>query len=369
MNLYSLPVRTRLFLMLCGAGLALVQPAATAAAEQREQRTLPSFSAVEASGPYTVVIQAQGPSSVELTGPRNQLDEVETEVRGATLMVRPRKRTFGLSFSSRENNVTVRIRMPQLERLSNKGSGTLEVSQVRGERLTVDSGGSGDVRISGSVRSLTLSTHGSGNNALRQLQADSVTLDMHGSGDVTLAGLRQQLRADIGGSGNLDVADMRTTRVDVALHGSGDARLSGSGGDLHAELSGSGDLLACGLSVDSVSTQQRGSGDACVSGTIKKFEAEVRGSGDLTVRGLQAPQMRARLAGSGTITLAGSGGTLDADLNGSGDLEARDLLTQRAEVRVHGSGEALVNVKTKAGDAAGPSRLVRIDREGARQIN
>ncbi|UUZ50120.1 hypothetical protein LP420_08980 [Massilia sp. B-10] len=43
-----------------------------------EQRQLGAFKAIELSGPYQVVIKAQGTQSVSLSGPKDKLAEVET---------------------------------------------------------------------------------------------------------------------------------------------------------------------------------------------------------------------------------------------------------------------------------------------------
>ena len=254
-------------LVVAAVGAALLtidtSQADTPANRITEQRSIKAFSAIELHGPYDVVIDAQGRSGLKLTGERQQLDEVETFVRGDTLVVRPATtRIFQFGFGKRRQTVSIDIGAPQLASLKMSGSGDVTLDQVNGERIALDVDGPGDLQASGAVRALALRVSGSGDADLQRVRAGQVDLAMHGPGDVRLANIDQSLQARMTGSGDLEADGLRLARLDARLTGPGGMRLRGSSAEVHAEITGSGDFDACDLDAGRVSTRQRGPGSA-----------------------------------------------------------------------------------------------------------
>lgn len=341
------------------------------AARLVQKRPVAAFSAIELNGPYHVIIQAQGERALEVSGEAKQLENIDTTIEGDTLIVRPRQRlrfVFGLGKSHDE--VTVRINAPGLKSLKNSGSGDVQLSQLQSGPLTLSLNGSGDVAASGNISELTYKNHGSGDADLHLLKIASVNGQMSGSGNLHLGDVSQEVELEMNGSGDLLAPALRTARVSLRMRGSGDARLGGSSKDLRAELSGSGDLQARDLAVSRATTHTRGSSTVQLNKIDESLDAEINGSGDLSAT-LAAKRVQLVMSGSGDVKLSGTVGTLSAKLSGSGELEARDLMANQAEVNVRGSGEAVVNVRAKPGATGvsnGVSRLVRVDRSGAKQM-
>lgn len=303
------------------------------------QRNVAAFSAIELSGPYDVVVRAQGRQAVTLSGERKQLDEIETFVRGDTLVVRPVERNgFHFSWGKRREPVVIHITASQLKSLAMSGSGDVELAQLAGERFSVSVDGPGDLQAAGAVRELAVRASGSGDLDLHRLKAANVDLGMSGPGDVRLSGVGNILAATVSGSGDLEADALRLARLDARMSGPGGMKLSGSTRELRLEASGSGDFEACSLAAGAASTVQRGPGSACVAGNIKRFDAEVSGSGALQASGLQAASAVVRLGGPGSATLGGGIGELTAEVSGSGDLEADELHVRRATVKARGPG-------------------------------
>jgi hypothetical protein len=348
------------------------QPQGQDGAVLTEQRPVGAFSAIELAGPWRVVIEAQGKPSLSLTGERKELDEIETEVRGDTLVVRARGRNgihFYFGVGKHHDEPTVHITAAALRNLRMSGSGDVELNHLRADAFGLVNSASGDLVANGTVRQLNVNNSGSGDLDLRGLQAADVTLDMNSSGDVQLAGLTNTLSAKVDGSGDLNAENLHAARVEVRMHASGDVHLSGSSRELRLETSGSGDFDGCGLAVDSANSAQHGSGNACIAGKLRALEAEVTGSGDLSVRGLQGQSARLRLHGPGNVDLAGTVATLNAELSGSGDLDAHGLSAGHADVQVHGAGSASVRVLDQGNaqnPANGSGRLLLVDRSGTR---
>jgi hypothetical protein len=305
-----------------------------------QQRQVAAFSAIELGGPYRVIVHAQGKPGVELSGERAQLDEIETFVRGDTLVVRPVSRSgFAFSIGKRRDTVTVNISAAGLRSLSNAGSGEVDIDQLSGEQFTLTGSGPGDINAAGAVRELVVKNSGSGDLDLHQLKAANVRLTMTGPGDVQLTGVGNELNATVSGSGDLTAEGLHLARLTANMSGPGNISLTGSSRELRLDASGAGDFEGCGLAVEQVRTIQRGPGNACVAGNIRKFEAEVHGSGELSASGLQAQTAQVRLSGPGNAEIAGSVADLSAEVSGSGDLDAGRLKVGKAMVKSRGPGE------------------------------
>ena len=233
-----------------------------------ERRTVAPFSSIHLGIPYQVIITADTGNTIELSGPRDKLADIETTVSGDTLTVRrPSRNGWSFNFSAGKDGkppLTVRISAANLKLLRNGGSGDVELQQFHGNALTLVSSGSGDVQASGDARALTVTSSGSGDLDLSRLKAGSLDIIASGSGDVNASGVTGDLNVAVSGSGDIDIADIRAGQVNASVRGSGDITLAGSARELHAELSGSGELDAQRLSTGQADVKVRGSGEATV---------------------------------------------------------------------------------------------------------
>ncbi|NHZ99383.1 head GIN domain-containing protein [Massilia sp. CCM 8734] len=284
----------------------LLCAAATAHAEDiYDVRKVAPFHAIEVSGPYTVEIKGLGQQELALSGPRKELDDIETIVKGDTLIVRPRS-PGGINIRfNRKERVTIKIRAPGLRSLSNAGSADVSARDVESAQFALNVSGSGDV----------------------------------------------------------EMFQLKTEKLNVSMQGSGDVDLGGDVGVLQANVNGSGSFDACSMNLKRASAVLRGSGEVCVPGGSEEFLGELHGSGELTVKQLQADKARLVVTGSGEIDIDGAVGTLVADLNGSGSIDAEELVVQQPNVTVRGSGNVEVRVKAAGNGAA---QLMRYDRKGAK---
>jgi hypothetical protein len=232
-----------------------------------ERRTVAPFSSIHLGIPYQVIITADTGNTIELSGPRDKLADIETTVSGDTLTVRrPSRNGWSFNFSAGKDAkpLTVRISAANLKLLRNGGSGDVELQQFHGQALTLVSSGSGDVQASGDARALTVTSSGSGDLDLSRLKAGSLDIIASGSGDVSASGVTNDLNVAVSGSGDIDITDIRAGQVNASVRGSGDITLDGSARELHAELSGSGELDAHRLTTGQADVKVRGSGEATV---------------------------------------------------------------------------------------------------------
>lgn len=233
-----------------------------------ERRTVAPFSSIHLGIPYQVIITADAGNTVELSGPRDKLADIETTVSGDTLTVRrPSHNGWSFNFSAGKDGkppLTVRISAANLKLLRNGGSGDVDLQQFHGSALTLVSSGSGDVQASGDAHALTVNASGSGDLDLSRLKTGNLDIIASGSGDIQASGVTNDLNIAISGSGDVDITDIRAGQVNTSVRGSGDVTLDGSARALHAELSGSGELDAHSLTTGQADVKVRGSGEATV---------------------------------------------------------------------------------------------------------
>lgn len=356
----------------CGLAAATTSRAeAPSNAHTTEQRPVEAFQAIELSGPYRVIVKAQGKPALTLSGERSRLSEIETRVSGGTLHVRPVARHSGpyFNFGRKRDEVTITITASALHSLKMSGSGDVELDQLSTDKFTLQAEGSGDLRGSGSVRDLAVSARGSGDMDLRQLKASNINLSMAGSGDMELAGPATRADAEMRGSGDLRIERLQAQSVRVVQQGSGDVTLDGETASLSAEVGGSGGVEATTLKVGKATVRSRSSGDIELGTVSDTLDAELHGSGSLAAA-MAGKRLVLNISGSGDADIKGTVDKVDARLSGSGSLEAPDLLAGKADVAVRGSGTAVVNVRsTSEAKTAmlGKPRLLTIDRRGSHQ--
>lgn len=321
------------------------------AAPVTEQRSVGAFSAVDVSGPYKVLVRAQSQQAVSVTGEAKELAEIETLVRGNTLVVRPRQRKSGwLNIDIKREHATVTIAAPMITKVRTGTSRDTTVEQIGGERFELVGEGPGDIHAGGSTRSLVVASRGPGDMHLERLAAVSLDLTADGPGDIAMGKLAGgDATVSLNGPGNVNLGSVNVGKLTTRLRGPGDLRLAGSSRELRAEVDGPGDFHGCAHATAAVHVLMRGPGDACVNGVITRLEAESHGPGDLKVTGLQAPSAKVQVHGPGSIELKGSVETLSAQVSGPGKLDGQGLTAGRAEVAVHGPGGAQVNLRQAGG--------------------
>lgn len=121
-----------------------------------------------------------------------------------------------------------------------------------------------------------------------------------GSGDVNIDQLKaEQFAITISGSGDLDIGLLETRELSASISGSGDVHIAGRAEQQNWSLSGSGDVSAASLSGRTAKAQLSGSGDLSL-GVVEQLDANLSGSGDLSYAG--RPKVTQKISGSGEIS-------------------------------------------------------------------
>lgn len=177
-----------------------------------EKRELQPFTAIETTGALNVEVTCQKPASFEIEGDDNILPLIETEVRNGVLHIKS-KRSYSVG-----GPISLRITLPDLERIKTSGAGNFHVSDLKNDRFEVDSMGAAKVTLAGQSRSVEISSTGAGKIDAHNLRAEMANVNVTGAASV-----------------DLDVRD----QLDVTVSGAGRVTYSGSP-KVHENISGAG---------------------------------------------------------------------------------------------------------------------------------
>ena len=187
----------------------------------KEERKLPDFQALKASGSIDVEIIPAEAFSVVVENDENLLDYVITEVKGGVLNVYYKNGMY------LNGHAKVYISAPSLNEITSSGSADIDIRETlqNDKQIRVRSSGSGD--ISGNV------------------EAPAINILTSGSGDIKLSGKTREFTSESSGSGDVNCENLKSEKAEVKISGSSDVKVFASVG-LKVSISGSGDVFYSG---------------------------------------------------------------------------------------------------------------------------
>ncbi len=207
---------------------------------EEQVRDVSSFSAVSLKVSGTVYLKQGSQQSVRVEASESTLEELITEVKDRTLVIRFKSNNFFWR-SFNHSKIEIYVTVPDIEALSVSGSGNIE---------------------SGNIKSRII--------------------------DFTVSG-----------SGDISINSLDSERVKATISGSGNIRLNGGGaGEFTTTISGSGGIKAVDFEAENANIQVSGSG-GCTLTALKSLKARVSGSGGIAYKG--SPQLDTNVSGSGRI--------------------------------------------------------------------
>ena len=250
-------------------------------AQSREKRDVGGFQAVTFAFPGTLYLKQGASTSVELSGSKELLEKIETEVEGSRLIIR-RKEIFRNwnSWGDDLGKLTVRVTLPKLTGVSVMGSGkAIGESTFKSGALAVKVSGSGSIDL--------------------EAEAEETETDVSGSGQIHLKGIFSSVDATISGSGKITLNGAVQGTLSSGISGSGKLEASGTAKTLRSSISGSGKVAGFTLAVENCFARISGSGTVEISAT-KEIDAEISGSGTVLYKG-NPDHVSSHSSGSGKV--------------------------------------------------------------------
>lgn len=190
-----------------------------------------------------LVIQTENEFKVEVISYEMMTDSIRVTNENGVLTVGLTDKTARIF-----GPIQIRVYAPSLNGITSTRSSNLLISDYKGDSLSIETVGSGNIKafnlnITGKLSVLGT---GSGDHEFRHVTAGEMVIDKKGSGDG-------------------EYSDLNIGTLSVTSTGSGDATLSGKADSVTFHKSGSGDIDASELKAKSVKTQESGSGDLIVN--------------------------------------------------------------------------------------------------------
>ncbi len=203
---------------------------------KEEERNVATFSEVSLRIDAKVYIEQGDEQKVVVGAKASTLDELITEVKGRALIIRfPNKNLFRNDFHP--GAIEIHITVPEVDKLSVSGSGSLFLEDVKSRIIDLYVSGSGDITF-------------------ENLKTKRISASVSGSGNINIksGGIADELKAAISGSGNINAKNFEASNVVVHTLGSGSCSIT-SNGAIKARITGSGNVYYKGNpSIDSAVT-------------------------------------------------------------------------------------------------------------------
>ena len=187
-----------------------------------------------------VYTQKQGAPTVQIYGPDNIVELMETSVSGRTLTIKFKKNTS----IRNSGKLEIRVSSPSLKHLSIYGSGnTTFTNGIKShDELQMSIYGSGNISgNSFSCTKLAARIYGSGNVNLKRISTSDTQVNISGSGNVLLDGKSTEAEYHIAGSGDINATELKVENVNARISGSGSIRCYATE-NLTGGVSGSGNV-------------------------------------------------------------------------------------------------------------------------------
>jgi hypothetical protein len=186
-----------------------------------ENRTVSGFSAISSSGSFNVFITMGNKESLRLEGSSDIISQIETKVDNGTLKIRNKKKVNMKSWN-----------------IGEKVNIYIEARTLHGIILS----GSGDIEVSGTVKSTELTNTISGSGSISQsIAVENFVALISGSGKINAKGKAVNAQITIGGSGDFEGKGLQVTNATAKVSGSGNIAIRVNK-NLEALISGSGKI-------------------------------------------------------------------------------------------------------------------------------
>jgi hypothetical protein len=165
---------------------------------KREQREVSSFSKIDISGGYEIMINQGDEEKLELETDENLLEHITTNTKNNTLFISHKKRI--VSAKSIKLYLTV-VDVEDIDvagAIELKNKGTYSISE-----LEIDVSGAADIDL--------------------DLDVENLKMDMSGASETTLTGKANNFDIEISGAGELDAKKLKTRNTSIDISGAGSA--------------------------------------------------------------------------------------------------------------------------------------------------
>jgi len=203
-----------------------------------EKRITTAYDRIQVFGSTDVELIAGTEGQLTVTADENLLEYIETSVENYVLTITLKNN------HSYNTKIPMKVLVPiqEISHLSVKGSGDISSKiLIKGQNLTMNVAGSGDISAEVDNEYLTVAVIGSGDIELKG-KANKFSATLEGSGDINAKGLVTAFsNLKVKGSGAIEVNVK--DEVSANVQGSGDIKVSGNPSRISKVMKGSGSVI------------------------------------------------------------------------------------------------------------------------------
>lgn len=170
--------------------------------EVSETRDVAVFTEVVLEGAMDIAINVGASQSVVISGDKEMVGLIETEVRGDTLYLRqdfdnwPRRR--------RSRDFYVEISVASLDGITVRGAGDIEIEGIDSDNFGINIDGAGDLSLEGKCIDLNIEIDGAGDIDAEDLKCQNVAITINGAGDADIYA-SESVKARLNGVGDITI--------------------------------------------------------------------------------------------------------------------------------------------------------------------
>jgi hypothetical protein len=165
---------------------------------------LTGFDRIDVAGVYELEVTVGPDFSVEMSGPEEEMNRVETSIEDGVLTLGQRKRERGERRLRRRDGVEARITMPALHGVDVSGVVEADFTGIVSDEFSVDLSGVGELDLDGECGALTARVSGVGELDAEGLECKSAMVRVSGVGEAAVYAT-DAVEAHISGMGEIDI--------------------------------------------------------------------------------------------------------------------------------------------------------------------
>ncbi|MEO1010290.1 MAG: head GIN domain-containing protein [Bacteroidota bacterium] len=203
------------------------------------QRTTNDYDGISASGFYDITLIAGKEGSLELKGEDNILDNIETYVKGGTLVIKAKKNINLMP--SKGQGVFITVPVDEIDTIRLSGSGNfMGEPTLRTRNMDIQVSGSKNIDLDIEASDISIATSGSSNIDLEG-QCEGFKVRSSGSSNIKAFGLEvDEASLELSGSSNVQVSVNEA--IISRVSGSGNIQYRGNPDKVSSQISGSGSV-------------------------------------------------------------------------------------------------------------------------------
>lgn len=145
-----------------------------------EKRNITPFTSISTEGAFDIEVTCQKDLGLEVEGDDNILSVVTAEVSNNVLRLRNTQ-----NYSSSEP-VKFRISVPNLEGISVRGAGHIDIKGMKNDKFEIDSQGAPTINVAGNTKLIDIDSSGAGKIDSHNLHASRAVVDSKGVATIDL---------------------------------------------------------------------------------------------------------------------------------------------------------------------------------------